>query len=101
MLSTDNGTWELYRWTGVRELLAAGALSGGAVLADRHSHVIRLQVSEQHYTLLIDGVEAASMPSFDPIRGTVGLGVARGSARTGDDITVRFDDLIVRSLGDN
>ncbi|MBZ0278682.1 MAG: SUMF1/EgtB/PvdO family nonheme iron enzyme, partial [Anaerolineae bacterium] len=102
LIINDNGTWELYRWTGIRELLAAGTFSGGAIrFFDHHFHIIRLQIRTDRYVLIIDDAEVASMPSFGPISGTVGLGVARGNARTGDDITVRFDDLIVRSLGKN
>jgi Mg-chelatase subunit ChlD len=100
LIINDNGTWQLFRWTGVREKLAEGTLQDGAVdFADRHSHTVNLRVDTNEYTLFVDGREEASMPSFDPISGTVGFGVARGSAKSGDQITIRFDDLFVRSLG--
>jgi hypothetical protein len=95
----DDGTWQLYRWSGVLELLAEGTLEGGAIdFADRRSHVITLRVDTEQYTLFVDGKDVLHIPGFDPIRGTVGFGVARGSANTGDRIVIRFDDLIVRGL---
>lgn len=95
----SDGTWQLFRWTGVRELLGEGVLEGGPInLADRRSHVIKLRVETDQYTVFVDDNQVLQIPSVDPILGTVGFGVAKGPAITGDRITIRFDDLVVRSL---
>lgn len=99
LIVNDDGTWQLFRWSGVRELLAQGTVSNGNLtLDDGNTHIITLQIETDQYRLLIDGTEAASMPSFDPINGTIGVGAARGSARTGEQFIVRFDQLSVSSL---
>ncbi|KAB2866606.1 MAG: hypothetical protein F9K46_01965 [Anaerolineae bacterium] len=94
----NDGTWQLYRWSGRRELLGEGQLEGGAVnFEDGRVHEIALRVDEVGYTLSVDRQVKVSIPSVDPINGSIGFGMDSGGVSDGL-LYAEFDNVKVYSL---
>jgi hypothetical protein len=94
----NDGTWQLYRWSGQRELLGEGKLEGGAVnFEDGRVHEVVLRVDEANYTLSVDGEIKISISRIDPINGSIGFGMDSGGALDGL-LYAEFDNLKVYSL---
>lgn len=94
----NDGTWQLYRWSGQRELLGEGQLEGGAVnFEDGRVHEVVLRVDETNYTLSVDGEIKISISRIDPINGSIGFGMDSGGALDGL-LYAEFDNLKVYSL---
>ena len=98
-LLIGNGFWALYRWTGERELLGndfIGLEDSGIDLLDEKTHKISLRVELNRYTLLIDEKVIVTVPSVDPIFGTVGIGLDAGAPYT--EASGEFDNITVKPL---
>ncbi len=94
----NDGTWQLYRWSGQRELLGEGQLEGGAVnFEDGRVHKVVLRIDEANYTLSVDGEIKISISRIDPINGSIGFGMDSGGALDGL-LYAEFDNVKVYSL---
>jgi hypothetical protein len=77
--------------------LAEGNLLSNVDFLDGQTHTVALQLTQQGYTVFVDGVSVATMPSYGAINGSIGFGLDRSeTVRT--ELYAEFDNLTVRLL---